>query len=138
MQAHCTPNKWIVYHQVPSFKATSAKLDPTVLLALLLIHLPARLPSTSYFVPKGIRFILFVRKAWVVLMTAACTAADEAEAATMFQSELGALVSSCFQRGMTSQNYLQAPSELTAGIVQVIRRSCKGKTKFPHLAKIPF
>ena len=81
------------YHQVPSFKATSAKLDPTVLLALLLIHLPTRGPSTSYLVPNGIPFIPLVRKACVVLMTAACTAVDEADAATIFQSELRLLVS---------------------------------------------
>lgn len=98
-QARCTPIIRVVYHQVPSFRATSAKLDPTVLLALLLIHLPACLPSTSYFVLKGISFIPLVRKVWVVLMTAACTAVEEAEAATIFQSELKLLASSFLKGG---------------------------------------
>lgn len=68
--------------------ATRAKLEPTVLLALLPIHWPALGPSTRYFVPNGMAFCPLVRNACVVLTTASCRAVDMAEAATMFQSDL--------------------------------------------------
>jgi len=73
---------------VPWSRASNAKFEPTVLLALFPIHSPTVGPSTSYLVPNGILFSPLVRNAWVVLMTASCTETDDALAATMFQSEL--------------------------------------------------
>lgn len=49
------------FAQYPSLSASNAKFDPTVLLALLPIHLPTSGPSTLYLVPKGTLLSPFVR-----------------------------------------------------------------------------
>lgn len=55
--------------QYPSSKASNAKFEPTVLLALLPIHLPISGPSTLYLVPNGTLCSPFIRNACVVSMT---------------------------------------------------------------------
>lgn len=49
------------FPQYPSLRASNAKFDPTVLLALLPIHFPTSGPSTLYLVPNGTLLSPFVR-----------------------------------------------------------------------------